>query len=72
MSRVMKYLRFLRDTILLFFALLFALFCIKVCLMFYSSIQSEKHFRENMMKDCVDVGISKDECNRLSHDVWAL
>jgi hypothetical protein len=72
MSQMLRILKIVRDSILLFFALLFLLFCIKVYLMFYQSIQSEKEFRQNMMKDCLNVGISKEECERLALDTWAL
>lgn len=71
----MNHIRFIkaaRDTVLLFFLLLFFLFCIKVYLMFHSALKSEKEFRENMMKDCLNVGISEAECKRIAHDTWAL
>lgn len=71
MNHMLRLLKVVRDTVLVVFTLLFLLFCIKVYLMFHSSLKSEKEFRENMMKDCLNVGISKEECERIAHDTWA-
>jgi hypothetical protein len=72
MNYMLRFLKIMRDTIILFFALLFLIFCLKVYLMVHSAIKSEKVFRENMMKDCLNVGISKEECERIALDTWAL
>ena len=68
MNYMLGFLRVLGKTMLL----LFVLFCLKVVFMFYSSLKSEKEFRANMMRDCLNVGISKQECERLSRDTWSL